>query len=57
MRNRADGSVEAAVEGDVECVERFEAAIRRGPAGARVDSVAVEEQAASGRVTGFEVSG
>ena len=55
VRNRADGSVEAVVEGDRESVQRFEAAVRRGPASARVDEFTAEDQAPSGRATGFEI--
>ena len=39
VRNLPDGSVEAAVSGDDAAVERFLAALRRGPSGSRVDGV------------------
>ena len=55
VRNLADGRVEVVAEGDAESVMRLEAAIRRGPGAARVEHVDVEEQAPSGRVTGFEI--
>ena len=55
VRNLADGSVEAVVEGDDESVLRVERALRRGPASARVEHVEVEELAPSGRATGFSV--
>jgi acylphosphatase len=55
VRNLPDGSVEAEVEGDREAVERFERAIRRGPAGGRVDTVAVTILTPSGRAGGFEI--
>ncbi|HEY7500489.1 MAG TPA: acylphosphatase [Vicinamibacterales bacterium] len=55
VRNLSDGRVEALVEGEVEAVERIEAAVRRGPSGARVDDVAVEVTAPSGRATGFAI--
>jgi acylphosphatase len=42
IRNAADGSVEAAFEGDGERVESLIAWCRRGPRGARVDDVEVE---------------
>jgi len=55
VRNLADGSLEVVVEGDVESVDRLEAAVRRGPAAARIAHVAVEEHAPAGRITGFEI--
>jgi acylphosphatase len=55
VRNLADGGVEVMVEGDAESVDRLEAAIRRGPASARVERVEVEEHAPAGRITGFEI--
>jgi acylphosphatase len=55
VRNLADGSVEVLAEGERESMFRFEAAIRRGPGGARVADVDVEEQTPSGRATGFEI--
>jgi acylphosphatase len=42
-RNLDDGRVETAAIGDVDAMERFERAIRQGPPGARVDSVAVDD--------------
>lgn len=39
VRNRADGSVEIAVEGEPQAVDRFLAEVERGPGGARVDHV------------------
>ena len=55
VRNLADGSVEVFVEGELESVRRLEAAVRRGPAQARVDDITTEEHAPSGRSTGFEI--
>jgi len=55
VRNLADGSVEVVAEGDVESVDRLEAALRRGPGAARVTHVEVEEHAPAGRVAGFEI--
>jgi acylphosphatase len=55
VRNLPDGRVEAYLEGDVESVDRLEAALNRGPSGAVVDDVAVEERTASGRATGFSI--
>lgn len=55
VRNLADGSVEAFVEGENESVQRLEAKLRRGPASARVDDFTTEEHAPSGRTTEFEI--
>jgi acylphosphatase len=55
VRNLADGSVEIVVEGDVDSVDRVEAAVRRGPSSARVERVDVEDQAPTGRATGFSI--
>jgi acylphosphatase len=55
VRNLSDGRVEALVEGDDESVLRVERALRRGPAGARVDQVQVEDVPPSGRATGFSI--
>jgi acylphosphatase len=55
VRNLADGSVEAYVEGDVESLRRLEAALRRGPATAYVEDVETEEHAPTGRFTEFEI--
>ena len=55
VRNLADGRVEVFVEGDSESVDRLEAAVRRGPASARVETVETEEHAPAGRTTGFEI--
>jgi acylphosphatase len=54
VRNLPDGRVEAAAEGDVAAVERFERAIRHGPRGAAVDDVEVFDDVPSDR-TGFTV--
>jgi acylphosphatase len=43
VRNLDDGRVETAAIGDADAMERFERAIRQGPPGARVDSVAVDD--------------
>ena len=48
VRNREDGRVEIEAEGDAEALLRFETAVRRGPAGARVDDVSVDPLAAGG---------
>ena len=55
IRNLPDGRVEAYLEGDREAVDRVEGALRRGPSGARVESVTVDDQVPTGRATGFSV--
>lgn len=55
VRNLADGSVEVVAEGDITAVDRVEAKLRRGPSGARVEHVEVEEQVPHGRLAGFEI--
>lgn len=55
VRNLADGRVEALIEGDRESVDRVEAALRRGPAAARVEDVVIEIATPSGRATGFSI--
>jgi acylphosphatase len=55
VRNLADGRVEVLLEGDEEAVDRAEAKLRRGPAGARIQGVIVDEVAPSGRATGFAI--
>jgi acylphosphatase len=55
VRNMADGSVEVFAEGESESVQRLEAALRRGPASARVETFETEEHAPAGRSTGFEI--
>jgi acylphosphatase len=46
VRNRRDGSVEAVLSGPAEAVQAMIAACRRGPWGARVDSLDEREAAA-----------
>jgi acylphosphatase len=53
VQNLPDGRVEAFVEGDQESVDRIELALRRGPAGARVESFEVDVVEPSRRGTGF----
>jgi acylphosphatase len=55
VRNLPDGRVEALLEGDEESVNRVTSALWRGPSGARVDDVALENAVPSGRATGFAV--
>lgn len=55
VRNLPDGRVEVRLEGDVESVDRVERALRRGPAGARVETFDVQDEAPTGRPTGFSI--
>jgi len=55
VRNLGDGRVEAFVEGERDSVDRVELALRRGPAGARVESFEVEIAAPTERATGFSI--
>ena len=57
VRNQHDGSVEVVAEGDADAMQRFEMAVRRGPAGARVDDVDTVEVEPSSRFAGFRVTG
>jgi acylphosphatase len=56
VQNLPDGRVEAFVEGEVEAVNRIERALRQGPRGARVDSVAVETEEPSGTYKTFSIA-
>jgi acylphosphatase len=56
VRNLPDGRVEASAEGDAEAIDRFEAALRHGPRGARVEHLEVEHTTPAGRDTGFVVT-
>jgi acylphosphatase len=55
VRNLPDGRVEALLEGDQEAVDRVESALWRGPSGASVDDVQMEQSMPSGRATGFSI--
>ena len=57
VRNQHDGSVEIVAEGDMEALQRFEMAVRRGPSGARVEDVDTIEVEPSSRFAGFRVMG
>ena len=48
VRNRPDGSVEAAFEGPLSAVEALLAFVRRGPRSARVDGVETFEESPAG---------
>ncbi|HUQ27302.1 MAG TPA: acylphosphatase [Usitatibacter sp.] len=52
VRNRADGSVEAVVQGSAEAVEAMQRWARRGPQQARVERV--EATPAEGQFAAFE---
>ena len=54
VRNRADGTVETVAEGEDAEVAEYLARLERGPAGARVEEVAVEEATVEGHAF-FEV--
>jgi acylphosphatase len=55
VRNLPDGRVEAVAEGDSDALGRFEVALRRGPARARVDSVDIDAIPPSAAHGGFRV--
>jgi acylphosphatase len=55
VRNLDDGRVETAAAGDAGAIERFERALRQGPAGARVDHVAVDETFPMTSHAGFHI--
>ena len=55
VRNLDDGRVETAAAGEADAMERFERAIRQGPAGARIDHVAVDETFPMAGATGFHI--
>jgi acylphosphatase len=57
VRNQHDGSVEIVAEGDADAMQRFEMAVRRGPAGARVDDVDTSALEPSSRFASFRVTG
>jgi acylphosphatase len=56
VRNRPDGAVEAVFEGEPADVEALVEFCRRGPRGAQVERVEVEEESAEG-LGGFRVTG
>lgn len=55
VRNREDGSVEIAAEGEKEALERFERALWQGPRLARVDDVEMSDDVPRGLQTGFTI--
>ncbi len=56
VRNRPDGTVEAAFEGEPEDVEALVDFCRKGPRGAEVERVEVALESAEG-LSGFRVAG
>jgi len=56
VRNAPDGRVEVAAEGDADAIERFEAKLRHGPPGARVDHVEVLLTTPTGREDRFIIT-
>ena len=57
VRNQHDGSVEIVAEGEIDAMQRFEMAVRRGPSGARVEDVDTVDVEPSNRFAGFRVTG
>jgi len=55
VRNLPDRSVEVVAEGDADAVARFERAVRRGPPGARIDQVHVDESYPMAGETEFNI--
>jgi len=53
--NHDDGTVEVKAEGEVEALERFERAIRRGPSRSRVGHVMIDDVAPDQGNTGFSI--
>ena len=53
VRNRADGSVEAVVQGQSEMVEAIIERARRGPPASRVADVVISDDATGERLEGF----
>jgi acylphosphatase len=51
--NHDDGTVEAVAEGEAESVDRFEAAMRRGPSRSRVEKIVVDETDPTNVSAGF----
>ena len=57
VRNRRDGTVEIAVEGDEAVIEEFLKEVRKGPPFSRVDRLDVTEAPADGKYTSFRIEG
>jgi len=56
VRNLPNGSVEAFIEGETDAVTRVERAIRRGPAGARVERVDTSVEESGGAFKTFSIT-
>lgn len=56
VRNLPNGDVEAIAEGEESALDRFEAALSRGPSHARVSEVETEWLPPSGRYVEFEIA-
>jgi acylphosphatase len=55
VTNLPDGTVEAVAEGEVEALDRFEQALRRGPSRSRIERVVVDGVEPTGLHTGFDI--
>jgi len=55
VRNLADGSVEAAIEGDEEAVRAVIEGVREGPPASQVERVDVSDEAPGGLAGGFRI--
>lgn len=55
VRNRADGTVEATVQGEADAVEQMIEWARRGPESARVSNVEIEALEESAHYESFEI--
>jgi acylphosphatase len=55
VRNVGPDTVEAVIEGARPVAERLAAIMKEGPPGSHVDQDRVEEEAASGEFSGFEI--
>ena len=53
VRNRSDGTVEALVQGDEDCVERFIELAQNGPSSARVERIVTSDAAVEDGLRGF----
>ncbi len=56
VRNLPDGRVEVEAEGDDDALGRFEAALWRGPALARVDDIVIDDLPPSGHPGAFVIA-
>jgi acylphosphatase len=55
VKNRADGKVEAVLEGDADAVNKVAEWCRQGPPGARVTRVHEQEEPWSGQFDSFDI--